>query len=410
VVILSKTIAIVASLDTKSREVEFARDLIQRMGHATLVIDVSVRHEPTIIPDITSQEVLGFSGVAWGELLQKDKSKRIELMAQAITAILPALYEQGKFDAVFSMGGLQNTTMATKAMQVLPWGVPKVMLTTIANGNRCFGPYVGTKDMLIMHSVADIAGINFVTQNVISNAIAAVVGMAQMASGRVVKQDKNIIGATMLGITGGGVVEAIRLLEERGHDVVTFHANGVGGRSLEEMIELGMVNAVLDMTLNELTGEILGGFASDAKGRLEAATKAGIPQVIVPGALDVVTFTTAQAGVIPPQAVTREKKFFHNSTLVHTKVTETEMVQIASLIAERLNQGKGPATVLIPCRGFSEPGGPGGPLFGRTVDDALAVTLRKKCDKRIRIIEADYNINDAEFAKLAADYLLEYLS
>ncbi len=216
------------------------------------------------------------------------------------------------------------------------------MLTTIASGNRTFGPYVGTRDMMIMHFVGDISGRNFLTETVIGNAIAAVIGMVERGRGRLVKQDKSktSIGATMMGITGDGIIEAIRRLEERGHEVVTFHTNGIGGRSMEEMIGLGLLNAVLDMTIYEVTGELLGGFATGAPNRLLAGTKAGIPQVIAPGSLDVVTWATEKPGVVPPTCTDRQYQFFHNSTLVHNKVTRPEMVRIAELIADRLNQGR----------------------------------------------------------------------
>lgn len=409
---MSKTIAIVASLDSKSREVAYARDFVQRAGHKALVIDLSVRHKPSLTPDVSSSEVLAAIGVSWEEIQKNDKSKRIELMAQAITAKLSALYEAGKFDGVFSMGGLQNTTMATLGMQALPWGVPKVMLTTIASGNRTFGPYVGTRDVMIMHSVGDISGINFLTESVIGNALAAVIGMAEKSRGRLAKQDKNktAIGATMMGITGDGVVEAIRVLEDHGHDVITFHTNGIGGRSMEEMIGMGMLNAVLDMTIYEVTGELLGGFAVGAPGRLTAAAKAGIPQVIAPGSLDVVTWATEKPGVVPPTCVDRKYQFFHNSTLVHNKVTQPEMVRIAEIIADRLNMGRGPVTFLVPLGGFNNQGGPGGKLFDRAIDETLVAILRQKCDKRVRIIETEYNINDAAFGQMAANLLLEYLA
>lgn len=407
---MPKTIAIIASLDTKGNEVEFARKLINSLGHNSLIIDTSVQAAPTITPDISSQEVFRHSGVSWETLLESEKSKRIELMTLAVTAKLKSLYDEGKFDAVFSMGGAQNTAMSTSAMKGLPLGIPKLMLTTMASGSRAFGPLTGTKDIVVMHAVADISGTNFITRNLIGNAIAAIVGMAQMGAGCIQRPQNKVIGATMLGITGRGVVQSARILEENGYEVAVFHANGVGGRAMEELISQGIVNAVLDMTLHELTSELLGGYCSGTNGRLSSAAKAGIPQVLVPGAVDMIDFGTDQYGNPAPQVAFREKKYYHNSSIVHAKVTQEEIVNAARLFAERVNASSGPVTILIPRKGFCEAGAPGGKLCDFVVDEAFAHTVRKNVNKSIKIIEADNNINDMEFSILAADALLEYLS
>jgi len=407
---MSKIIAVVASLDTKGAEVEFARKLITKLGHTVLLIDTGVRSAPTVKPDISSREVIESAGLSWDQLMAGEKVKRIEIMTLAITAKLKALYDEGRFDAVFSMGGAQNTTMATSAMKALPLGVPKLMLTTMASGKRSFGPLVGTKDLVVMHSIADISGTNFITENLIGNAVAAICGMAQMGSGPVCKQDKCVIGATMLGITGNGVVKATQLLEEGGHDVVTFHANGVGGIAMEELIDQGIINAVLDMTLHEITAELLGGYCSGAKGRLEAAAKAGIPQVLVPGAIDMIDYDVCQEGNLPAEALPRLKRYLHNSSIVHSKVTVPEIINCARLVAERVNRSNGPVTILLPLRGFCEAGAPGGKLSDPAVDRAFIDTLRQSLDKKIKVVEADYNINDPELAKIAANALMEYLS
>lgn len=405
-----KTIAVIASLDTKGVEVEFARGLINQLGCKAFLIDTSVRLSPTIVPDVSCEEVIAASGISRETILTSDKGKRIELMASAITSKVKALYEEGKFDAVFSMGGVQNTVMATSAMKALPVGVPKMMLTTVASGRRIFDPFIGTKDVTIMHSVADVSGTNFITKSVIGNAIAGIVGMATMGSGRIQKQQGTVIGASMMGITGDGVVQATRLLEKHGYEVVTFHATGVGGRALEELIDQGMINSVLDMTLHEVTSEILGGYSTGAMGRLEAAARAGIPQVIVPGAVDMIDFATDENGNPALQVASREMKYYHNSGIIHAKVTQAEIMMVAELIAGRVNKSKGPVTVLIPLRGFCEAGAPGGKLCDPVVDKAFIATLRQSLNPNIKLVEADNNINDPEFAALAANLLLECLA
>lgn len=404
-----KTVAIIASLDTKGNEVEYARGLIYKLGHKALVIDTSVRFEPIISRDVSREEVLSAAGISWETILASDKGKRIELMTGAITVKLAAIYDEGRFDAVFSMGGAQNTMMATRAMKALPVGVPKLMLTTIASGRRAFEPLVGTKDMVIMHSVADIMGENFITRNVIGNAVAAIVGMAAWGSGQIRKRESIVVGASMLGITGDGVAQAAQILTEKGCEVVTFHANGVGGRSLEEMISQGMINAVLDMTLHEITSEILGGYCAGSNNRLEAAASAGIPQVLVPGAIDMIDYGTDPDGKPAREVACRDKRYFHNSSIVHAKVTREEIIQAAELVATRVNKSIGPVTVLLPRQGFCQNGAPGAPLHDPSVDYAFIDTLKAKLAPKIKVVEADYNINDSAFALLAANSLLEYL-
>lgn len=405
---MSKTIAIIASLDTKGNEVEYARNLIANAGLNTLLIDTGVRFAPTVAPDITSREVIESAGFSWQDLLESDKGKRIDIMTAAITGKIKELYEQGKFDAVYSMGGAQNTTMATSAMKALPLGVPKLMLTTIASGTRQFEPLIGTKDILVMHSVADISGINFITKSIIDNAVAAVVGMVNNGSGKIVKPNNIVVGATMLGITDRGVVQATRLLQDSGCEIVTFHANGVGGRSLEDLIHSGMVDVVLDMTLHEITSEFFGGYCSGATGRLEAAGKAGIPQVLIPGAIDMLDYGVDSQGAPAPQVADRINKYYHNSKLVHAKLTKEEIGVLADVIAKRANESKGPVTVIIPLKGFCEAGAPGGKLCDPSIDGVLIDILRQNLKKGIRVIEVDRNINDEEFSRIVAEAVLSY--
>lgn len=406
---MKKTIAIIASLDTKGVEVAFARELIGQWGLNTLLIDVGVRRNPEIDPDVTSQAVLAASGLSWDQIIKIEKRKRIELMSDAIALKIVDLYKQKAFDAVFSMGGIQNTLMAASAMKMLPVGVPKLILSTMASGQRLFGPFIGTKDIAIMHSVADISGINMITRSVISTAIAAIVGMSVHGLGSIVKPENTIIGATMLGVTSGGVAAAAQAMQNSGFETVSFHATGVGGSAMEDFIDQGMIRATLDMTLHEITSEVLGGYCAGASGRLLAAARAGIPQVVVPGAVDMISCCTDFGTDSFPAGWQSRKKVLHNSSLIHLKVLPDEIVRIASLIAERLNQCIGPATVLIPLRGFCEASAPGKALHDPEVDRAFIENLKRQIDPKIKWIEADFNISQPEFGELAAKELLNYL-
>ena len=407
---MRKTIAIIASLDTKGVEVAFAKELIAQWGLNTLLIDVGVRRNPEISPDITSQEVLAASGLTWEQIAHIEKRKRIESMSHAIALKIVELYKKKAFDAVFSMGGIQNTLMAASAMKMLPVGVPKLILSTMASGQRLFGPFVGTKDIAIMHSVADISGINMITKSVISTAIAAIVGMSVHGLGSIIKPENTVVGATMLGVTSGSVTTAAQAMQNSGFETVSFHATGVGGSAMEDFIAQGVIRATLDMTLHEVTSEVLGGYCAGATGRLLAAAKAGIPQVIVPGAVDIISCCTDFGTDSFPADWRSRKQVLHNSSLIHLKVLPTEVTKVASLIAERLNQCTGPATVLIPLRGFCEASAPGKALHDPEVDQAFILNLKKNINNKIKWVEADMNISQPEFGELAASELLAYLS
>lgn len=407
---MRRTIAIIASLDTKGVEVAFAKDLIAQWGLNTLIIDVGVRRNPEINPDVTSQEVLAASGLTWDQIAHIEKRKRIESMSSAIALKIVELYEKKAFDAVFSMGGIQNTLMAASAMKILPVGVPKLILSTMASGQRLFGPFVGTKDIAIMHSVADISGINMITKSVISTAIAAIVGMTAHGLGSIVKPQNTVVGATMLGVTSGSVTAAAQVMQHAGFETVSFHATGVGGSAMEDFIAQGVIRATLDMTLHEITSEILGGYCAGAPGRLLAAAKAGIPQVIVPGAVDMISCCTDFGTDSFPADWRSRKQILHNSSLIHLKVLPCEIVKVASVIAERLNQCTGPATILIPLRGFCEASAPGKALHDPEVDHEFITSLKNKVAPKIKWIEVDMNISQPEFGELAAKELLNYLT
>jgi len=376
-----KTIAIVATLDTKGEEVKFAKELIEKLGHHALIIDVGVWLKPTIIPDITREDVAKAAGKEWELVLKGEKAERIKTMMKGISILAPALYLKGKFNGILSMGGAQNTALGTTAMQALPFGVPKVMLSTVASGYRIFEPLMGTKDISIMHSVADISGINSITKTVISNAVAAVVGMTKMTIKPSCKLHKTVIGATMLGVTNDGVTQATNIIKNHGWEVITFHANGVGGRAMEELINKRKIGAVLDLTLHEITSEIFGGYSFGAKHRLEAAGRAGIPQVIVPGAVDVVDFKNSN---LPSDWTSRKYIYQHPTILLHLKLHYDEIIQVAKVIADRLNQSRGPVTILIPNRGFCQDDKLGGALWDPPINQAFIETLRELIKPKIK--------------------------
>jgi uncharacterized protein (UPF0261 family) len=402
---MTKTLAVLACLDTKGGEVAFVRDMILRLGHRPLLIDVGTKCPPMIEPDFTRENVAAAAGLSWADLEGRGKKEGLEAMIKGAPALVTELHRQGRLDAILSLGGAMNTTIGTTAMQALPVGVPKVMVSTVVSGQRTFDPYVGTKDMILIHAVADLSGINRITRRVLENAVAALAGMAEHGATPLGREEGKVVAATMLGVTNDGVAEATRLVQQAGYEVVTFHANGVGGRAMEEMAEQGMVAGVMDLSLREIACEFYGGFCGGAKGRLAAAGRAGIPQVVAAGAADTVDYLTE--GLVP-EWFTRKHVYMH-PTIAHFKLRRDEIVHVAETIADRLNESRGPVTFLIPLRGVHQFSFPGGPLWDPPVEKALMDTLRTRLHPKIRRIEVDANVNDPEFGKTAAAAMLELL-
>jgi uncharacterized protein (UPF0261 family) len=327
-------------------------------------------------------------------------------MAEGAAALVPTLYRRGAFDAVLAIGGLQNTTMAVGAMQALPIGVPKLLVSTVASGRRTFEPLVGSKDIVLMPAVADVAGINALTRVILGNAAGAIVGMAILAGQPLSVGDETIIGLTQIGVTNG-VVQATRILEEAGYQVIGFHATGVGGRAMEELIAAGTIKAAMDLTLHEIVAEIFPlSYSSGASNRLEAACKAGIPQVIAPGGLDFTDFGVHE--LLPD--IDRRKYILHNANFAHIKLLKEEIVRVASIVVDRLNRNDAPVTVVLPLGGCCQAAAPGGPLCDPEVDNALIEVFRTRLKPAIKVIEIDANINDMKFSEAAAGAMLALLA
>lgn len=376
-------------------------------GHKTLVIDVGVNREPIFEGDLGPDEVAKAAGMSWAQVRSREKKDRIMTMAKGLAALVPALYAEGRLHAVLSLGGAQNTFMGTSAMRALPLGVPKLMLTTMASGQRTFDPLVGTKDLILMHSVADVAGLNVITRAIMNNAVAAICGMTEHAGVPVARPAHLIVGATMLGVTDEGVARAVDLLAQSGLEVVTFHASGVGGRALEELIREGLFGAVFDLTLHEIVCELFGGFSSGVTGRLTAAAERGLPQVVTPGAADVVDWAeSALAGL--PDWESRPRVYQH-PTVLHLKLHPGEAAKLGEVVANRLNASRGPVIVLFPRRGLHQLSYPGGPLWQPETDEALFQALRDGLCREIQLREVDAHINDAAFSHAAAAAMRELL-
>lgn len=403
---MEKKVAIIASLDTKEAEVIFLKTMIEQLGCKTFIIDVGAKGSNNIAADIKADEVARAANREWDCIYSVPKHEMILGLLEGIAVLMPRLYEQGKFDAVLSIGGAQNTTIGVSAMKALPIGLPKVMVSTITSGQRTFDPFVGTKDITLMPSIVDISGINKLTGTILGNAAAAVVGMVKYAGVPLKFDEKLVIGATLMGVTNNGVVNAVKILEKSGYQILSFHSTGVGGRAMEEFIAQGKIGAVMDLSLHEITSEMFGkGFSTGANNRLEAACHAGIPQVVAPGGVDFIDFDARKL----PEDINKRKYMFHNSNIAHIKLFKKEMEQVGEIIAGRLNKSKGPVTVLIPMRGFRQTTLPGEALYDPEADAALIDVLHRSLRPGIKIVDIDANINDEIFSRRAAAEMLEII-
>ncbi len=400
---MPRPIAIIGTLDTKGHEVAYLRGLVEARGHRTWVIDPGVLGDPATEADFRREEVARAGGAELQELVAAgDKGRAIQAMMDGTRAIVARLYAEGRLGGVLAVGGGQGTAIGTAAMQALPIGVPKVMVSTIASGRNVFEPYVGTSDVTLMHSVADILGVNTVTRKVFGNAAAAVVAMAESAE-TVEEGGRTVLGATMLGLTTPCVLHAKELLEAQGYELVTFHPNGTGGRALERLVDEGLIRGVLDVSTQELAGEVCGGLFDAGPGRLTAAGRQGIPQVVVPGGTDYVVLG-------PLSSLTAEQRrrplIVHNPNITLVRTDKQEMAEIGRLMARRLNAARGPAAVLVPLGGFSYSDRPGHAFFDPEADAALVYALKQGLEAHVELDLVNAHVNDAAFAREAVSRLI----
>ncbi|MBI3881021.1 MAG: Tm-1-like ATP-binding domain-containing protein [Verrucomicrobia bacterium] len=409
------TIAVLGTLDTKGEEHAFVADLIRRRGHQTLVIDVGALEAPKLKPDITREEVARSGGVDLAGLVaRKDRGETVAAMAKAATAMLSKLVAEKNVDGVISLGGGGGTAIATAAMRALPVGFPKLMVSTLASGNTA--QYVGVKDIVMMPSIVDVAGLNRISRQILTQAAGAVCGMvefgvqASACSGTdTLKRghqaaDKPVIVASMFGNTTDCVQAARKILEAAGYEVLVFHATGIGGRTMESLIESGLVSGVLDITTTEWADEVAGGFLTAGPTRLEAAAKTGTPAIVTPGCIDMVNFHGPES--VP--AKFKGRKFYpHNPQVTLMRTTPEENAAMGKIFAEKLNASRGPVTVLLPLKGFSVIAAPGGPFHDAPADAAFVTALKKDLRAGIEVIEMDCLVNDPAFAQACAAALLK---
>jgi len=399
------TVVVMGTLDTKGHELKYVKDIIEESGLEALVVDTGILGEPTFKADVPRGEVAAAAGYALGDLVRKqDRGESVEAMTAGAAAVAVKLYGEGRLQGIISLGGSAGTTIGTAAMRVLPVGVPKLMVSTMASGDT--RPYVDTKDICMMYSVVDISGLNDLSRTILGNAARAIAGMATKTGEAARAKDKPMIGVTMFGVTTPCVTKAREYLEEKGYEVLVFHATGTGGRAMEGLVEDGFIDGVLDITTTEWCDQLVGGVLAAGPNRLEAAGRKGIPQVVSLGALDMVNFGPMDT---VPEKFRNRRLYKHNPTVTLMRTEPDECAELGRIIAEKLNAAKGPVKLVMPLKGLSAIDKEGQPFWYPEADEALFRAIRENIGPNVELVEMDTNINDVECAVAMAQFLDELM-
>ena len=392
------TVVIVATLDTKGEEAAYLRDHVAAWGLETILVDPGILGQALVPADVSRYDVARAAGTTLEALLERgEKSYAIARQIDGLIAIVQDLLAQGRLHGIVSIGGGQGTSIGTAAMRALPVGIPKLMLSTVASGNFQFGPYVGTKDICMMHSITDVLGLNAISRPILRNAANAIAGMALRLEpeGR---STRPTVAITMLGITTPCVMRVKATLEGLGYDVVPFHANGTSGPAMEQLIEQGEFVGLVDLSTHEVIDQQHGGLAG-APNRMEVLTRVALPAVVSAGGSDYLLFESVEKA---PEKYRDRARVVHNKQMTCFAPTPDEMVAAAREMIERLNRALGPAIVLLPAQGFSMQNKAGLPLYvpegNRAVIDEFCTALRPE----IPVVVADLHINDPDFAAMVA--------
>lgn len=405
---MPKRVLMLGTFDSKGPEYAFLRERLLSHGCEVVAVNAGVFGSTDLFPvDIEAGEVARNGGEALMALRdQQDRGKAMEIMSRGAMWLVRDLFDAGKFDAIIGMGGSGGTGIVTTAMKNLPLGVPKLCVSTLASGNTA--PYVGTKDIILMPSIADVAGINRISRQVLTQAAAALCGMVH-AVVPTPEAEKPLIAASMFGNTTKCVDACRQALTESGYEVLVFHATGTGGRILESLADAEMVDAVLDITTTEWADELCGGVLSAGPERLDAPGRRALPHVIVPGCIDMCNFSGMAS--VPDRYRDAGRQFYEwTSTVTLMRTTAAENARMGQIFAEKANAAKGPVAFAFPLRGVSMLDADDGLFCDRTADQAFFDAVKAAARPDIPIIEVDANINDPAFAAKCVEVLLELIA
>ncbi len=400
---MPSTILLIGTFDTKAQEFAFVKQIIESRGHKAFMMDAGIFSKPPFDVEISAAEVAEAGGGSLEVLRERrDRGEAMDVMIAGVSELAASLYAAGKIDGVLSLGGGGGTNIGTAAMRQLPVGVPKFMVSTVASSD--VRPYVDVKDVTMMYSVVDIAGLNRISKKILANAAGAICGMVEQQI--TTHNDKKLIATTMFGVTTPCVTRVRDRLEKEGYEVVVFHATGSGGRAMEGLIDDGYISAVADITTTEWCDELVGGVLSAGPARLDAAARKGIPQVVSCGALDMVNFHAMNT--VPTEFA--DRMFYkHNPNVTLMRTTSEECAALGKIIAEKLNQSTGPTSLMLPLKGVSMIDNNGQPFYNPKADAALFNAIREHAGDAVELLEYDLHINDEAFADALVDKLLSLL-
>lgn len=401
---MEKAVVIVGSLDTKGEEVAFIRDLVAMEGLKTLVVDCGTMGEPAFKPNVTRGEVAAAAGGDPARLASGEhRDEAVKTMAAGLAVVVRGLYEKGRLHGIIGMGGAVGTSVATTAMRTLPVGLPKVMVSTVGGGD--VSTYAGTKDITFIPSIVDVAGINRISRRIFANAAGAIAGMVKMEIPRAF-DEKPLVAASMSGNTTACVEHARSVMEKMGYEVLVFHTAGAGGRTMESLVDDGFVVGSMDITTTELADFVCGGLFNAGPDRCMAASRAGIPTVLVPGCVDMANFSGMET---VPEKYKRRNLYRQNPNVTLLRTNVEENARMGEIIAAAANAAMAPVAVLLPLKGVSALDGEGGCFRDPKADRACFESIKKNLKPSIPVIEMDNNINDPEFAEKVALTLLNML-
>jgi uncharacterized protein (UPF0261 family) len=404
-----RTVVLLGTLDTKGHEHAWVRDRLRAGGVAVTLVDVGIMGTPGVEPDVSAADVARAAGTTVEALRETGaggghRGDALEVMARGAAVLVGQWRREGRCDGVMGLGGSGGSAIISAVLRSLPIGVPKLLVSTMTSGDT--RPYVGTRDLVLVHPVTDIQGLNRVSRAVLTNAANAMVGMVRGPHEAPEGHDRPLVAITMQGVTTPGAQAVQHRLEAAGCETIVFHANGAGGLALEELVGQGIVDAVVDLTPNELTSELFGGILSAGPQRLTTAGRLGIPQVVAPGALEVVNF--GPRDTLPETFAGPQRRFvIHSPSVTSVRVTAGEAATIGARFAERINQSVGATVVLLPLGGCSRYSLPGGPFVDATADAALFAAIRAGLRTDIPCRDVDANLNEAAFAVAAVEALFQ---
>ncbi|HZM01096.1 MAG TPA: Tm-1-like ATP-binding domain-containing protein [Planctomycetota bacterium] len=402
------TVAVLATLDTKGPEAQYLREQIEALGGSALLVDMGVVGRPQARPDITREQVAEAGGTPLSELLrQPTRQTASPVMIAGATKLLLERLEGRRLDAVLGLGGTQGTSNCALVMQALPYGLPKLLVSTVASGDT--SAFVGIKDITMMFSVGDLLGLNRFTRKILANAAGAVVGMAKVpvaldVAPESARGEPPLVGMTNLGVLTEGALVALEAFREAGCEVIVFHAVGSGGRAMEQMMKDGLIGAVFDYALGEISDELWGGLRAGGPERLTVAGRLGLPQVLCPGGAEHVGLLV-EANTVPERWRGRPH-VFHNPIILAPRLDADEMVKLAQEIGRRLAGTRGRAALFMPLRGTSRYAVPGGPLHDQAGDKTFVEALRRALPPTVELVERDCGAEDPAFVREAVARLV----